>query len=52
MAENYVPGDNWYQAKRLGGLWRFAVAITVLNIFGHTLLGFEQAWLHPSSRLL
>lgn len=39
--------DNWYQNKRLGGLWRFAIAITVLNIFGHTILGFEQAWATP-----
>jgi hypothetical protein len=34
-------------AKRLGGLWRFAIAISVLNILGHTWLGFEQAWAHP-----
>jgi Na+-translocating ferredoxin:NAD+ oxidoreductase RnfD subunit len=42
-----VQPDNWYQNKRLGGLWRFAIAITVLNIVGHTVLGFEQAWAHP-----
>jgi hypothetical protein len=35
------------QAKRLGGLRRFAVAITVLNILGHTVLGFEPAWAQP-----
>jgi hypothetical protein len=34
-------------AIRLGGLRRFAVAITVLNILGHTVLGFEQSWLQP-----
>jgi enediyne biosynthesis protein E5 len=39
--------DNWYQNKRIGGLWRFAVAITVLNLLGHTVLGFEQAWATP-----
>jgi hypothetical protein len=39
--------DNWYQAKRLGGLWRFAIAISFLNILGHVWLGFEQAWAHP-----
>lgn len=39
--------DPWYSEKRLGGLSRFAVAITVLNILGHTLLGFEQSWLTP-----
>jgi hypothetical protein len=39
--------DNWYRNKRLGGLWRFAIAISILNILGHTWLGFEQAWAHP-----
>ena len=32
---------------RLGALRRFAVAITVLNVLGHTVLGFEQAWATP-----
>jgi enediyne biosynthesis protein E5 len=32
---------------RLGGLRRFAVAITVLNVLGHTVLGFEQSWAQP-----
>jgi hypothetical protein len=31
---------------RLGALRRFAVAITILNLAGHTLLGFEQSWAH------
>lgn len=35
------------QARRLGGLRRFAVAITVLNVLGHTVLGFEPAWAQP-----
>ena len=35
------------QANRLGGLRRFAAAITVLNILGHTVLGFEQSWAQP-----
>lgn len=35
------------QAKRLGGLRRFALAITILNILGHTILGFEPAWAQP-----
>jgi hypothetical protein len=39
--------DKWYQNNRLGGLRRFAVAITVLNILGHTWLGFEQSWIQP-----
>lgn len=29
---------------RLGGLRRFAIAITVLNLLGHTVLGFESSW--------
>jgi len=41
------PQDNWYRNKRLGGLWRFAIAISILNILGHIWLGFEQAWAHP-----
>ncbi|HEU4386599.1 MAG TPA: enediyne biosynthesis protein UnbU [Blastocatellia bacterium] len=42
-----VIDTNWEGARRLGGLRRFAVAITVLNIVGHTLLGFEQSWAQP-----
>jgi Na+-translocating ferredoxin:NAD+ oxidoreductase RnfD subunit len=37
----------WLGQQRLGGLRRFAVAITVLNVLGHTVLGFEQAWAVP-----
>lgn len=47
-----IQQDNWYQNKRIGGLWRFAIAISVLNILGHTVLGFEQAWAHPFVALL
>lgn len=32
---------------RLAALRRFASAITVLNVAGYTLLGFEPAWAHP-----
>jgi hypothetical protein len=32
---------------RLPALRRFAIAITVLNLLGHTLLGFEQSWAQP-----
>jgi len=39
--------DSWYKSDRLGGLRRFAAAITVLNILGHTLFGFEQSWAQP-----
>jgi enediyne biosynthesis protein E5 len=37
--------------KRLGGLRRFAVAITVFNILGHTVLGFEQSVAQPLAAL-
>lgn len=39
--------DSWSKSARLGGLRRFAVAITVLNILGHTFFGFEQSWAQP-----
>jgi hypothetical protein len=32
---------------RLAALRRFATAITVLNLLGHTVLGFEQSWAQP-----
>ncbi|WP_425100856.1 enediyne biosynthesis protein UnbU [Tropicibacter sp. S64] len=40
-------GERWYIDKRLKGLTRFALAITVLNILGHLFLGFEQSWMTP-----
>jgi hypothetical protein len=43
----HAVADRWYSEKRLGGLSRFAFAITVLNIVGHAFLGFEQSWLTP-----
>jgi enediyne biosynthesis protein E5 len=39
--------DAWIQARRIGGLRRFAAAITVFNILGHTVFGFEQSWAQP-----
>lgn len=36
---------------RLIALRRFAAAITILNVLGHTVLGFEQAWAHPLAAL-
>jgi hypothetical protein len=42
-----TPINNWYEKKRLGGLWRFAIALSIINILGHTVFGFEQAWAHP-----
>jgi hypothetical protein len=32
---------------RLAALRRFAIAITTLNVLGHTVLGFEQSWAQP-----
>jgi enediyne biosynthesis protein E5 len=32
---------------RFEALWRFALAITILNVLGHTLFGFEQSWAQP-----
>src|SRR6202158_1349125 len=32
---------------RLPALRRFAFAITLLNVLGHTVLGFEQSWAAP-----
>jgi hypothetical protein len=37
----------WEGFRRLGGLRRFAAAITVLNLLGHTLFGFEQSYAQP-----
>lgn len=39
--------DRWYSNDRIGGLRRFAAAITFLNVIGHLWLGFEQAWITP-----
>ena len=36
---------------RLAALRRFAVAISVLNCVGHTVLGFEQSYLHVAVAL-
>lgn len=33
-----------FRDGRLAGLRRFAVAISILNLLGHTVLGFEQSW--------
>jgi len=33
--------------NRLAGLRRFAIAITALNLLGHTVLGFEAAYAYP-----
>jgi hypothetical protein len=36
-----------YTAGHLGGLRRFAIAITVFTILGHAFLGFEQSYAQP-----
>jgi len=41
------PKDPHYIALR-----NFALSISVFNIFGYTLLGFEQAWIFPISAVL
>jgi hypothetical protein len=41
----------WDGAIRLKGLRRFGIAITVLNILGHTVLGFEQSYAQPLASL-
>ena len=41
------PRDRWYKVDRLGGLRRFAAAITIFNLLGHVWFGFEQSWAQP-----
>jgi hypothetical protein len=41
------PNPSTPANPQLVALRRFAVAITVLTVLGHTVLGFEQAWMHP-----
>ncbi|MEU8775845.1 enediyne biosynthesis protein [Streptomyces sp. NPDC048606] len=36
-----------HDLKTITALRRFAISISVLNILGYTVLGFEQAWLWP-----
>jgi hypothetical protein len=40
------------EAKRIAALRRFAVALTVFNLLGHTLFGFEQSDAQPIVALL
>jgi hypothetical protein len=42
-----IKNNNWYKSNRLAGLRRFAIAITFLNLLGHTILGFEQSFAQP-----
>jgi enediyne biosynthesis protein E5 len=36
---------------RTRALRRFALSITIFNLLGHTVFGFEQAWIHPFAAL-
>lgn len=48
MAQAAKSNESWWSGShRLAGLRRFAVAITVLNLLGHFVLGFEQSWAQP-----
>jgi enediyne biosynthesis protein E5 len=42
-----TAAQTWTTSNRLAGLRRFAAAITLLNILGHTVFGFEQSWAQP-----
>ncbi|HEU4425019.1 MAG TPA: enediyne biosynthesis protein [Pilimelia sp.] len=45
MAETNSPPR--HDAKVVTALRRFAISITIFNILGYTVLGFEQPWLWP-----
>jgi enediyne biosynthesis protein E5 len=44
MAETTTKTPPRHDPKVITALRRFAISITVFNIFGYTLLGFEQPW--------
>src|SRR5215469_11633406 len=39
--------DKQYKPNQLGGLRRFALAITVFTVLGHLWFGFEQSYAQP-----
>jgi Na+-translocating ferredoxin:NAD+ oxidoreductase RnfD subunit len=47
QAQAQAGAADWSRDLRLGGLRRFAFAITFLNVLGHFWLGFETSWAHP-----
>ena len=48
MAETTTaPSPPRHDPKVITALRRFAISISIFNIFGYTILGFEQAWLWP-----
>jgi enediyne biosynthesis protein E5 len=42
---NFYPNKD--ARRRTFALWYFGVLMIVLNVFGHTVLGFEQSWITP-----
>lgn len=46
MAQTTTPPPR-HDPKVVTALRRFAISITIFNILGYTLLGFEQPWLWP-----
>ena len=46
-ASQLPVADKQYKPDQLGGLRRFALAITVFNLFGHVWFGFEQSYAQP-----
>ncbi|WP_169944071.1 enediyne biosynthesis protein [Microbispora sp. H11081] len=47
MAENTPVAAPRHDPKVVIALRNFAISISVFNIFGYTILGFEQPWLWP-----
>jgi enediyne biosynthesis protein E5 len=45
--EKTKPSPPRHDPKVITALRRFAISISVFNIFGYTLLGFEQPWIWP-----
>lgn len=46
-----AAADRQYKPHELGGLRRFAIAITVFNVLGHLWFGFEQSYAQPLASL-
>jgi hypothetical protein len=47
-----APAKTFHDPKVIIALRRFAISITVFNIIGYTVLGFEQPWVYPFIALL
>ena len=52
MAEKFEKPEKPWQSIRVAALRRFAFAITLLNVVGHLVLGFEQSYAQPVVTLL